>query len=280
MSCYLCRSNKTKQRPGKVRDNSNLKVLECQNCSLVYLSSFDHIGPDFYEKSLMHGAVPLNFKDWQIETEWDDERRFIQLRSLAQTKKVLDFGCGNGNFLKKISSVASVADGIEPDKIVREYLTPNFFVFPNLDLIADNKYNLITSFHVFEHLSDPRFYLKRLAKLLNHNGMIVIEVPNANDALLTLYNSEAFQNTYWSQHLFLFNKKTLLKLVNQCNLKVFSFQYYQRYPLSNHLYWLSKKLPGGHKIWNFLNKENIINEYSESLSSLGYTDTLIVYIKK
>ena len=77
---------------------------------------------------------------------------------------------------------------------------------------------------------------------------MIIEVPNSSDALLTLYENEPFQNfTYWSQHLFLFNEKTMTELVKKAGLKLNWIKHVQRYPLSNNLYWLAKGEPGGHQ---------------------------------
>ena len=90
-------------------------------------------------------------------------------------------------------------------------------------------YDLITAFHVVEHLSDPIAILKTLAAKLSKNGRMVVEVPSSEDALLTLYDSSAFQHfTYWSQHLFLFNAETLRQLAKQAGLRIASIQQYQR----------------------------------------------------
>lgn len=142
-------------------------------------------------------------------------------------------------------------------------------------------YDLITAFHVLEHLPDPREILKQLGGLLKPDGRMVVEVPSANDALLTLYNCEAFQRfTYWSQHLYLFTASTLTTLIKQEGLKVISVQHYQRYPLSNHLYWLSQDKPGGHMQWSFLDTAEVNHAYAQSLASIGKTDTLIAHVEK
>ena len=58
-----------------------------------------------------------------------------------------------------------------------------------------------------EHLADPRGTLVQLAQHLRPHGRIVVEVPSSADALLTLYDCDAFRRfTYWSQHLFLFER--------------------------------------------------------------------------
>src|SRR3990172_8016536 len=114
-TCYLCGSTSHLDRPGSVRDNSNLKVLECDTCGLVFLSSFDHIQPSHYEQSGMHGGQPLPVKEWLRETDADDERRFTFLRPRLPGKRVLDFGCGAAGFLLKAREVAATAEGVEPE---------------------------------------------------------------------------------------------------------------------------------------------------------------------
>ena len=139
-----------------------------------------------------------------------------------------------------------------------------------------NRYDIITMFHVLEHLNDPKKMLKKLATLLSHAGPIIIEVPNAEDALLTLYNSKAFSEfTYWSCHLYLFTMRTLEMLFSQVELKVNYITQVQRYPLTNHLYWLAKKKPGGHKCWNFIDSSELSAAYENRLAAMGKSDTII-----
>jgi len=118
-------------------------------------------------------------------------------------------------------------------------------------------------------------------KLETATGRLVIEVPSSEDALLTLYDSDAFQRfTYWSQHLYLFNADTLRNLTAQAGLRVVSIQQIQRYPLSNHLYWLSRNLPGGHQHWSFLDTPALAEAYTASLGAAGKCDTLIAHLEK
>ena len=112
-------------------------------------------------------------------------------------------------------------------------------------------------------------------------GKIFIETPNSNDALISLYQSNSFQDfTYWDNHLVLFNNKSFEYLCN----KIIGIKYksiaVQRYNISNHLYWLASGKPGGHKVWNFLNNKVIENQYKNILSELGANDTLFYEITK
>jgi 2-polyprenyl-3-methyl-5-hydroxy-6-metoxy-1,4-benzoquinol methylase len=280
MNCYLCKANVFAPRKGRVRDAPELEILECANCGLVTLSSLDHIKPGFYEESGMHGDQVLSIEAWLKDTHWDDHRRFSMLKPMLTNKKLLDFGCGAGGFLSEAEGLVESVTGIELEARVRDYWKGRFRIVPGIGDVLADRFDLITAFHVIEHLPDPRDILKSLAKVLARNGRLVIEVPNAEDALLSIYKSEAFQRfTYWSQHLFLFNAETLRRLAEQAGLCVVSIQQCQRYPLSNHLYWLSQSKPGGHQEWSFLDTPELNRAYGQSLAAIGKCDTLIAYLE-
>ncbi len=279
MSCYLCKSSNASQRKGQVRDNPNLDIMECSNCGLVFLSSSQHISDDFYENSGMHGDEPVPMTAWLQGTEWDDQRRFEMMKALLPNKRLLDFGCGAAGFLQRVQSLCAEVTGIELESRVRDYWAGKINIVPSLEA-AGGGYDLITAFHVVEHLQDPVGMLFDLSKLLKQGGRMVVEVPSSEDALLNLYDCDAFQRfTYWSQHLFLFNAKTLEILARQAGLRVAAIQHYQRYPLSNHLHWLSQSKPGGHQRWAYLDTPELTKAYANALASIGKTDTLIAHLE-
>ena len=154
--------------------------------------------------------------------------------------------------------LVTTVHGVELESRLRSHFQNHgLTVYQNVSKIPKNirgeGYNIITMFHVLEHIPDPRSILIELSEMLADAEQIIVEVPNANDALLTLYQSEAFSHfTYWSYHLFLYTAKTLQMLFDQMNLKVNYIKQIQRYPLSNHLYWLVNGKPGGHQKWHFL----------------------------
>lgn len=277
--CYLCGSNQFINRDGHVRDNANLKIFECVNCGLVFLSSHDHINDMFYEDSNMSNDS-LNLIQWRKETYDDDKRRFYSLMSDINDKTVLDYGCGNGGFIKLIESKVKYAHGVEPELRSRLGLIDDGFIV--FDKIPEtNKYDIITLFHVIEHLKDPIKTITELSNHLNPNGKLIIETPNSDDALITLYKNKAFSEfTYWSCHLYYFNEKTLSDVINSSNLNVSEAHQVQRYPLSNHLYWLSNNQPGGHNIWNFFNGEIINHWYQKFLNDLKKCDTILLIATK
>lgn len=282
MSCYLCASTKRTTVPGVVRDAPEMQICECLDCGLVYLASKAHASAELYAQGGMHGQAPVPLDTWRKETFPDDSRRHGALASVLANKDVLDFGCGNGGFLELCLPTVRSIDGIELEQRAREELiAQGKAVFPNLEscLRQDKRYDFITLFHVLEHLPDPRSTIRSLSSLLKPGGEIIIEVPHARDALLSLYASEAFSRfTYWSCHLYLFNRHTLAMLVQQAGLQCRWIKYVQRYPLANHLYWLAKNAPGGHKHWHFLSAPALDQAYADQLAAAGITDTLMTGI--
>ncbi|HBE79486.1 MAG TPA: methyltransferase [Firmicutes bacterium] len=274
-ACYLCGEKSFQKRPGRVRDNENLDILECRSCGLVFLSSFDHITPGFYENSQMDGE-DASIENWVHETVKDDQRRFNTFQSLITNKTVLDFGCGNGGFLLQAQKVAAKVAGIEPERRLKPYFKKQQLpVYSNLGEI-EQLFEVITLFHVLEHLPDPLNVLQQVAARLEPGGCIIIEVPNADDILLKVYESDAFANfTYWSCHLFLFTAATLSLLAKKAGLQINYIKQIQRYPLSNHLHWLSRKKPGGHIRWSFLDSKELHDAYEKQLASIGGCDTLV-----
>lgn len=127
---------------------------------------------------------------------------------------------------------------IEPEKRFEKHYKENQIeCFKTLDKLGDIRFDIITAFHVIEHLIDPVEALRKLSTKLRPNGKLVIEVPNSEDALLKLYRSKAFSEfTYWSCHLYLFNVKTLDILAKKAGLQTIFIKHIQRYSLANHLY--------------------------------------------
>lgn len=276
--CLICGCESFKEREGVVRDNPELEIIECTFCGLVSLWPLPQIDEGFYEDSGMHmGEVDI--EKWRKGTKHDDKRRFQYLEQSITNKNILDFGCGNGGFLLLARERAKAVAGVELEKALQKYFKENKLdVFPSIGYIerSEQKFDVITMFHVLEHLPNPIEILSSLKNMLNKKGEIIIEVPHANDSLLNLYDCKEFKSfTYWSCHLYLHTYFTLEKLAKKCKMRINYIKQIQRYPLSNHLYWLSKGKPGGHEVWSFLDSDDLHIAYEKQLASLGLCDTLI-----
>ncbi len=277
--CYLCKSKDFKKLLNSTRDLKGVYPIICNKCNLVTLNSFTHIKENHYENSGIHGKNKLSISDWIKLAKKDDERRYNYLNKFIKGKKVLDFGCGAGGFLAMSKKIAKYVAGVEPEIRVQKYWDSKINIQPEIEKF-NQKFDLITCFHVIEHVMEPINTIKILKKFLNKNGTLIIEVPNHEDALLSLYNSKSFINSYyWSQHLYVFNEKTLKQLIKKTGFKNINIKQIQRYPLSNHLYWLSKGLPAGQVHWSFLNDTVIEQKYSQQLASQSKCDTILALCK-
>lgn len=262
------------------RDNPEIDVYKCSACETKFLSVIQDYD---YESGFMNQTehLPKEVIEERVYSE-DNQRRFQMTQDLCRGKTVLDFGCGFGGYLECISKVAADVLGVELGKDERNYL--NQKKIPCVKTIDEQnkKWDVITLFHCFEHLSAPKMWLEKLSEYLDTNGKLIIEVPNANDALLELYESRAFADfTYWSAHLFLYTQKSLAMVIE--DTKKYSIEFagqVQRYPIANHLMWLANGKPGGHKHWSFMDSDELTVAYMEKLKELQMCDTLFFVLNK
>ncbi len=276
--CYLCGSDNIFETDYKIRDSKALNVLKCAECSLLFLSSFNHIDNDFYRRGEMHKAKLTPQQRLKISQK-DDKRRYEFLKPTVKNNSLLDFGCGAGGFLELVKNDCSKIAGVEKEEVLKTFLVKNNFnVYDDIKNVEE-KFDIITMFHVFEHLKNPKDTIKETLNLLNDKGQIIIEIPNEDDILISLYNLKSFINfTHWSCHLFYWREKTIKRLLNDLNVKINYIKPTQRYGLNNHLYWLIKGERGGHNKWkvnSFLNRL-----YINFLKLIHKTDTLIISISK
>ena len=273
--CFLCGSSTSCIIHKGVRGGATIDVLRCDKCGLVRLSEVMDEPDDFYRESGMRDGCAESLEKLRLETKDDDNRRFRFTEKMITNKRVLDFGCGDGGYLLQAKAVASESYGVELEASVRAALQKEGFQC--YERIAEaGQMDVVTMFHVLEHLPNP---VKTLQEIMDHvvpTGMLIVEVPNADDALLSLYQCKAFADfTYWKCHIYLYTMDTLRLLAKKAGLQVKFMRQVQRYPLANHLYWLSKGQPGGHFKWSFMENDAMNHQYGELLANLGIADTIV-----
>ncbi len=282
LKCPICRGW-VKQIHQGTRDNASIAVYECHECGTKFLSTADR--ENDYENGYMFevdNVKEVDTEEWLRMSAPDDIRRHEMLRGFCRGKRLLDFGCGFGGFLTRISEVTDTCCGVEPGKQERKFLSrQGIRCFKTLEECGE-RFDMITLFHVFEHLSHPDQWLEKLSKYLEPGGIMVIEVPNAEDALLSLYESGRFADfTYWSPHLFLYTMKSLSMLIEKSGFyTIESAGQVQRYSIANHLMWLAKGKPGGHEAWSFLDSKELNAAYEKKLREIQKCDTLFFKVRR
>jgi SAM-dependent methyltransferase len=212
----------------------------------------------------------------------DLDRRFSMFSSFTFKKNVLDFGCGNGDFLLEIKKNAKKLYAVDIDKQAFGNLKKSGInCYTDMSLLPKAKIDTVFLFHSFEHFNNPILILQSIYKSLKSGGHIIIEVPHAKDILLNeLYIEEFKKFTLWSQHLILHTRESLKKMISSAGFDVIKVDGVQRYPLSNHIHWMHSKKPGGYKKLSSIDNKDHTKAYEMSLQRLDATDTLVAYAKK
>ena len=253
--CYLCGCKDTQRITDTLRFNKQAEVLKCKKCDLVFLDQSSFSFPkDFYEKEyhqtyLSHIEPDLLVPEKYYEKmllackPWSD--RINQM--LSGKEVVLDVGCSTGHLITNISQRAKKVFGYELSKkevqFCREQLTLDVSDAPLELRFAEGTFDFITLIFVLEHIGDPISFLRYLGKFLKPAGQFVILVPNANDALLNLYDIRSFSEFYFCiEHLFYFTPSTLRSLFDKVELEG-KVESVQEYPITNHLNWGYRQKP-------------------------------------
>jgi 2-polyprenyl-3-methyl-5-hydroxy-6-metoxy-1,4-benzoquinol methylase len=147
--------------------------------------------------------------------------RFSRLsKYLPEGAKCLDAGSSSGEFVYLLRKREFVAEGVEANIPYAQYSQAELgipvSISPFSEFQTDQKFDLITMFHVLEHLENPVRDLSYLGGFLKPGGKLVIEVPNI------LYPDMAFSHKWHPGHLFSFTDKTLSLLLEKSGFKTIS----------------------------------------------------------
>ncbi|MDD4900561.1 MAG: class I SAM-dependent methyltransferase [Patescibacteria group bacterium] len=267
----------------KVRDRDDVAVLKCGKSGVIFLSRSDHMDISHYSEKpgFSYQGAP-DRKTALVSKMEDTQRRYDQFKMLISNKKWLDIGTGVGGILDLLSPVALETEAVEPQDVARKCLSDlGYKVYSSIEDARDDNYEVITLFHVLEHFTDPIDTLITIRKKMVKGAKIIIEIPHARDFLISFFEHEAFKSfTFWSEHLILHTRESIAKFLAKAGFSNIIVNGYQRYPLANHLYWLSKNKPGGHISWPYLRTAALDREYANMLAAIDKTDTLIVTAEK
>ena len=253
--CYLCQKKTLVVIRDKLRHNIRRRVLRCANCSLVYLepqSGTTGFYRSHYRKK--HGPIMGKTLSSRELFEYNLPLQAPRIEQLAKwlklQAKVLDIGSSTGHFLYAIKDRVGEVVGVELNlanaDFTRRELGIKVFSEPleELDLPPDY-FDLITIYHTFEHVADPLGFLGAVRHCLKPGGKVCIEVPNLDDALLSLYQLKKFADFWFIEpHLFYYTPNTLGQMLRRAK---FSGEYKttQAFSLFNHLNWLVNGQPQG-----------------------------------
>jgi 2-polyprenyl-3-methyl-5-hydroxy-6-metoxy-1,4-benzoquinol methylase len=282
-SLGVCGENTIAPFYPRVRDRDDVAVMRCNRSGVIFLSRTDHIGSSHYtEQESFKYWLAQNREKVLADTREDNARRVNQFKKSIANKKWLDIGTGAGGILDMLSPFALSCAAVEPQKGARDQLIKcGYNVYSDINEAPAGEYDVVTLFHVFEHLTEPIKSLEIISEKMRNSGKLIIEVPHANDFLLSFLALESFKEfTFWSEHLILHTRQSLRSFLEKAGFTEISIYGYQRYPLANHMYWLAEGKPGGHLRWAELSSPELERDYSGMLDKIDKTDTLIAVASK
>ncbi|MFC3879977.1 class I SAM-dependent methyltransferase [Algoriphagus namhaensis] len=196
----------------------SFQVLECTSCRLLFTSPrplANEIGPYYeFDEYYSHsddagGLIPTIYQ--QVK-QYSIKQKIKQLNQFVTKGTLLDYGCGTGEFILQASKQEWSAFGIEPNDKARAIASTKLKekVYASLQqLIKGLKFDVITLYHVLEHIHELDDTVNKLLSHLNPGGYIFIAVPNPESPDAQLYKE------YWAgwdvpRHLYHFTHQAMM----------------------------------------------------------------------
>lgn len=232
-TCPLCRSA-TIHRELSVKDHSitgeTFELWRCDGCDFLftqdapapedagrYYKGEEYISHSDNQKGIVN-KLYHRARDFMLGQKQQLVDRF------GRGKRLLDYGTGTGYFTDFMVRKGYAAEGIEIDGDARKYGSEKFgiTVHPPEHLFhgyGADSFDVITLWHVLEHLYDPQKYLQRFNELLSDEGVLVIAVPNHKSRDAAVFGPD------WAaydvpRHLWHFGPNTLRRMVGDAGFRV------------------------------------------------------------
>ena len=181
--------------------------------------------PKYYESedyiSHTDGKRSLFEKMYQTIKSYSLNKKVSLINSYHPQKGIiLDIGSGTGDFLATAKNKGWEITGIEPNEKAKNIAISKGVPFTeNLEKLKNNSFDVITMWHVLEHVPNIKQQISELKRLLKPNGTIIIAVPNFKS-----YDAKYYRS-YWAaydvpRHLWHFSKIAIEKLFAQQDLKL------------------------------------------------------------
>jgi len=180
--------------------------------------------PSYYESvdyiSHTDGNKSLFEKMYQFVKSIALKNKLNLINSESQRGKILDIGAGVGDFLSVAKKDGWEIIGVEPSEKAKAIAKNKGVTFvESINDLENNSFDVITMWHVLEHVPDLENQIKELKRLIKPSGTIFIAVPNFNSFDAKYYGS------FWAAydvpiHLWHFSKTAIKKLFAKENLEL------------------------------------------------------------
>jgi 2-polyprenyl-3-methyl-5-hydroxy-6-metoxy-1,4-benzoquinol methylase len=227
--CAICGPHPCEVVGTRDRNGRPLRTVMCSSCGLVWTSprpsneDVDRYYAADYRVDYARQHVPSRRKILR-GLLGSDERRRLFTQHLRAGDRVLDIGCGAGEFVYLMRGQGIEATGIEPGEEFSEFSrsvmkVPIQTATVETAVVERGSQQLITMFHMLEHAADPRRTLSTIRGWLAPEGRLVVEVPNVDATV------QAPAHRFHYAHLYNFTAATLNALGGVAGLAVVETQH-------------------------------------------------------
>ncbi len=221
----------------------NFDLFKCSQCGLVITHPFPYKkDAEKYYQSDEYFSHPEKKKNIIAALyDWVKQRnikyKYRQATSGLNPGRILDIGCGAGDFLTYAQSKGWEVCGIEPNEKAKTHsekrLNAKIFKPEEIVNFNNNTFDVVTLWHVLEHIEDLNEQIGQLKRILKPQGRVIIALPNLNSADAHHYRE------FWAaydvpRHLYHFSFKNIRELMQK-----HQFRFLKREPLKWDAYYIA-----------------------------------------
>jgi len=202
------------------------KVRRCSRCELVCLNPRPENIIYYYRE--YHKRSPEPKKDI---FHFLSSNRVKKIKRFKKGGRILDVGCGSGKFLFEMSREGWEVYGndisdVACDNVRKEFGLKNIYPGELLALnLPENFFDVITLWHVLEHLETPLETLQKIHRILKDDGLLVIESPDFSSPQSKFFKDK-WQALELPRHLYHFSGRTLKKLLKSAEFEIVKEDYF------------------------------------------------------
>jgi len=271
--CPICKQGKDFKfiRDFKKEENK-FSLYECSKCQIQFWLPLKNPGNEWYEES--GGYKIRNIIKPKIYRGY--HKKFLEThKDFPKNTKVLDLGCGTGEFINELKERGCLVWGVDFDrgaiKTAKEYFKlENIFAMNFEDFFKKEnlpEFDIICFFEIIEHLDNPLAFIRSVKDLLKTNGKFFLSTPYRERMLPNLNNWDFPPN-----HLTRWNEKALANLFRVYNFEITDISYIEQFKI------LAESINGKFKS-GFVNKSLNFSENRKKFFILPKVVHCIGYLK-
>lgn len=148
----------------------------CEACDHTYFTSEREITAHDYEKSTKYA----DYYSGKPPFLWYHKRALKAVKAIPFSPRVLDFGCYDGFFVKRMLDNGIDAYGCDWNNQALATGGELFGIADRLSRDGEGVYDAITALEVIEHFEDPNVFMSIVTRRLKSDGFLIISCPNKN----------------------------------------------------------------------------------------------------